>query len=466
MSEKKKRPNRANGEGTTSRKDNGKWECIIQSKYPDPDTMKPKRIKRIGNTEEEAIKRAKLAVKAWEKRNKGHTEDGAREGRSLTFGNYVFDYINIHVKKNGNAKGSTLLQYNRDYKAYIQKYAISNLQVHNLSKDVFQTYYDKLSKKYAEASIKGAVYLCGATCDWLVDRSLIEENYAKLAKVRVETVDAFDHNKPKHKEVFTLEDIRLILNAYYNNFDSEYVTVALFILETGMRTNEFQILTNDNIDYEKRVITVEKALSTKMSEDFEITEQTESIPTVKYKSYPKQTRQTMQPYFIPMSPFCVELAKKMQQKVKEKCKNNPDDYFYPVFRTGNYRSIASMEVGFKSLCDKLGIDRDVHYANENQKGNMKGLNLYALRHTKDTINNTFNTPNAIAAATEGHSLQTSLQNYTHPTKELVSKLKLPSPVEIAQREGVIEKNSNQIEIDEETEKALLRKLIAKYGTEV
>lgn len=44
-----------NGEGSTRRLDDGSWECIVQSKYLNPDTN-TKRIKRKGKTEKEAQK--------------------------------------------------------------------------------------------------------------------------------------------------------------------------------------------------------------------------------------------------------------------------------------------------------------------------------------------------------------------------------------------------------------------------
>ena len=52
---------RKNGEGSVRQLSNGKWECIIQSKYTNPDSnsLSPKRIKRTGNTELEAKKKSK-----------------------------------------------------------------------------------------------------------------------------------------------------------------------------------------------------------------------------------------------------------------------------------------------------------------------------------------------------------------------------------------------------------------------
>ena len=451
-----------NGKGSFRQLGPHKWECVIQSKYPNPDTYKPKRIKKRGATKEEAYDNARRALDVFEKAYVEKTE--YRTGKTMTFGNYVFDYINVYRMMENPIKESTRLQYNRDYKCYIQPYAISNKQVQSLSKRAFQDYYDRLTDKYAEKTIKGAVVLCGVTCDWLVERKILAENYAKQAEVRVEINDEFKHvSKKTYKEILSLDDIAKILEAYENRLDSEYVYVTLFILETGIRPNEFQALTNDNFDWENRMITVEKALSTRIKEGFEITENTKTIPTEKYLAYPKQNRQSVEPRYVPMSTFCVEISKKMMLKVQEKCQHNPNNYFYPVFRTGKPRSLSTMEVGFVALMNKLNIDRDVHPVREGAAHtNIVGINLKNLRKTRETLMQTFSSANPISAFmqeynayTQGHSLDTSKRYYTKPTKEILSKLPVPpSPVDIVE--------GREFGLTEEQERDLYERLKAKF----
>ena len=43
-----------NGEGNVRKLPSGKYECVVQSKYINPKTGKPKRIKRVGETEKAA----------------------------------------------------------------------------------------------------------------------------------------------------------------------------------------------------------------------------------------------------------------------------------------------------------------------------------------------------------------------------------------------------------------------------
>ena len=53
---------KGNGDGSTRQLADGSWECLVQSKYPNPKTGNPKRIKRKAATEKEAIEKAGMTV--------------------------------------------------------------------------------------------------------------------------------------------------------------------------------------------------------------------------------------------------------------------------------------------------------------------------------------------------------------------------------------------------------------------
>lgn len=59
---------KGNGDGSTRQLADGSWECLVQSKYPNPKTGNPKRIKRKAATEKEAIEKAKMALTASQRR--------------------------------------------------------------------------------------------------------------------------------------------------------------------------------------------------------------------------------------------------------------------------------------------------------------------------------------------------------------------------------------------------------------
>ena len=87
----------------------------------------------------------------------------------------------------------------------------------------------------------------------------------------------------------------------------------------------------------------------------------------------------------------------------------------------------SFGLQFKDLCDKLGIDRDVHVAKSN--GQKVGLSVHALRHTAITIANTAQNANVInTALMAGHTAIRTENIYTHQTLDSMKSIQKPSEV--------------------------------------
>ena len=198
-----------------------------------------------------------------------------------------------------------------------------------------------------------------------------------------------------------------VYNAYKANLKSDYICVVLFLCETGLRPQEFASLENSDIDKKNKIIHVSKSSGRKFIDD----ENQISI------TYTKRTK-TNEVRDVFLSPLALEMVEQMQLKTKMYCKNNEKDLLYPVFSNGNPRSNATMEVGFKKLCDMLDIDRDVHATRGGQK---QGLNLYCCRHTCETMMHVKGVPPIMVGAMLGHSPKTGLEYYTHISVEDVRK---------------------------------------------
>ena len=212
-----------NGEGSVRQLTDGTWECIIQSKYLNPKTNKPKRIKRKGKTEKEAIKKTKMALLAWEK----SFEDGRNTStdRKKTFGQYMEEFIDNEVKP--YVSGSTYKSYIYTMNATFYNYKISKLQLHLLNTVEFEIYFDAIIH---EKSAKNALYA----------KSKRERRDEYFRKSGIE----------ERKEFFTNEDIVKFYNSYKNNV-SEYSAAIVLMLETMMRGQELLPLSIDDIDFEK-----------------------------------------------------------------------------------------------------------------------------------------------------------------------------------------------------------------------
>ena len=92
-----------NGEGNVRKLPSGKYECVVQSKYINPKTGKPKRIKRVGETEKAAREKAKLDLVAWEKEIERGRD--TKINKAKTFGEYMSEYIETEVKSNITGSG-------------------------------------------------------------------------------------------------------------------------------------------------------------------------------------------------------------------------------------------------------------------------------------------------------------------------------------------------------------------------
>lgn len=404
-----------NREGSVRRLPDNSWECITQSKYLNPKTGNPKRFKRKGKTEKEARTLSKMARDAWEKEfEKGKD---TKVNRTKTFGEYMDEFIETEVKPSltGSGYHSYINNLNRNF----YPFPISKFQLHMLNAVEFEKYYDSILKLKSKKTCSLPIQMCKRCCKWLINKSLLEENYAAQARIRTEIADEYDHKREEElknrKKVFSYEDIQKFYDAYKNNM-GQYPVVVLFLLETGMRAGEFSSLRNSNIDLEKNRIDIVETNAIRYKNN----DKNNGVEF--YTKVPKNKEAR----FVMMSDLCRECVIYMQTQTKLYCKNNPDDLLYPTFRNGKRRSTSSMEVCFKELCNKLNIDRDVHLT---KTGQQKGLCLHSLRHTADTIANTAKGANIVnTALAMGHKAITVENIYTHATEDALKTITTPSQV--------------------------------------
>lgn len=402
-----------NGNGSMRQLEDGTFECVIQSKYINPKTGKPKRIKRRGETESETREKTQMALSAWEKEIERGRD--TKVNRAKTFGQYMEEYIDTEAKP--TLTGSGYHSYISNMKNNFYPFSISKLQLHMLSAVEFEHYFDSILELKSRKTCSLPLQLCRRCCKWLVDKSLLKENYAAQAKIKREISDEYDKKREddikNRKKVFSSEDIEKFYYAYKNNM-GQYPVVVLFLLETGLRAGEFSALRNDSIDLENNKIHIVETQSLRFKDN----DKTKGVEY--YVKVPKNKEAR----FIMMSDLCRECVIYMMEQTKLNCKNNPDNLLYPTFINGKRRSNSSMEVCFKELCDKLGIDRDVHLTKTGQK---KGLCLHSLRHTADTIANTAKGANVVnTALMMGHKAVSVENIYTHATEEGLSSVVTPS----------------------------------------
>lgn len=436
---------RENGEGSARKLDDGQWECVIQSKLINPKTLKPKRFKRKGKSEQEARKNAQMAMNAWEKELTYNDRD-VKISKTKTFGSYMEEYIDEVAIKTLTDSGYHT--YTRTMSNMFYPYPIANEQLHNLSRLDFDRYYNTLGKKYSPKSCSLPIQLCRRLCDHLVERSLLKENFAKQANLEREVKDEYDKQREddeeNRKKIFTQEDIEKFYEAYKQHW-GQYAVVTIFLLETGLRASEFASITNDCIDLEKRVIKINKSRAIRYKDNRDKGQGIEE-----YVKVPKN-KKTREIYLTNLAIDCV---KEMQEQTLLYCEDNKENLLYPTFRNGRRRTNATMEVGFKTLCNKLGIDRGVV---RGKNGINKGLCLHSLRHTMNSYANSAKNGNSLVTSLMlGHTREVNEKIYTHSNVDILKNIQTPSKLFL---EKDIEEPKNQ---DEEDEIKLLKYLLEKY----
>jgi integrase len=121
----------------------------------------------------------------------------------------------------------------------------------------------------------------------------------------------------------------------------------------------------------------------------------------------------------------------------------------------------AFEIQFKSLCNKLGVDRDVRSTTlPDGRVINKGLSVHALRHTAITLANTAPNSNVInTALMAGHTAIRTENIYTHTNVEALKQIKTASDLVLNLNEKNEEKESSD---DDELYKMYL-KLKNKFG---
>lgn len=441
---------RKNGEGSVYRLENGQYEAIIQSSIPNPKTLKPKRFKRRGMTEEEAVTNARYACADWEY-HMSHSKDATFDKRK-TFGQCMEEYLTDVIKTSG-ITASTFHSYCRTMQRMFFPYDIARLQIGMLNAQAFEDYYNDLLSHYAKKSCNLPRQLVIKLCDHLTKRKVLPMNFADIAQIGIkkEIIDEYsaeqDERDRTKKYIWSNEDICKFYNAYKNNTGGEIVLIILFLIETGIRAGEFVCITNRDIDYQNQTVRINKAQATRFKNI--------DIPSEGVEYYTKVTKNG-EPRTVFLTPLAMELVRVMHQQTRMKCKSNPEDLLYPQFRTGKKRTNSSMEVCLRDLCIKLNIDRDVRLTKTGQR---VGLSLHTCRHTYDSIANTAKNANPIATAISmGHRAINVENVYTHMTENARREIKTASSEVLG-----LDTSTNALSDDEE--RLLYELLKRKFGNQ-
>lgn len=172
--------------------------------------------------------------------------------------NNLYDEINnwMVMYKEKSVKPSTYDRMLTSLKL-MERYDISGIDVRNLRTSDIQDYVNKLvDDRYALSTIKKQYHLIGAFIEYANLTDLIAKPIHKGVRLPSESVV-----KKSKKEVFFYStDEQKALKEILFRADSPAYSVALMMLETGMRVGEALALCWSDVDWRRRAIRISKTV--------------------------------------------------------------------------------------------------------------------------------------------------------------------------------------------------------------
>ena len=172
--------------------------------------------------------------------------------------NNLYDEINnwMVMYKEKSVKPSTYDRMLTSLKL-MERYDISGIDVRNLRTSDIQDYVNKLvDDRYALSTIKKQYHLIGAFIEYANLTDLIAKPIHKGVRLPSESVV-----KKSKKEVFFYNtDEQKALKKILFRADSPAYSVALMMLETGMRVGEALALCWSDVDWRRRAIRISKTV--------------------------------------------------------------------------------------------------------------------------------------------------------------------------------------------------------------
>lgn len=408
----KKRKKRANGEGCIRKLPDGRWEARITDGY----TIEGKQHWQTFSNKKQSI------VVDWLNKYKENREKFNREKVvKYKVSEWLQIWYDSYVKN--NVRISTRISYEGIINNHIIP-NIGNIDLINLTKSHIEQMYrdlwangrkDNKEGHLSVKTIKNIHLVLHKALKEAVANEYLEKNPAEYA--HVPTMKSLNIPR-KEMEIYSKEE-QLKLEEVAK-LDDIYGTVVIFALYTGMRKGEILALQWKDIDFENRLITVNKQLN--RLKNYENYETQKTVLMVQHNT--KTNNSTRK---VPISNELFEVLKKHQYNQNKYKKMFGTKYINNnmVFcrEDGNYLDPETVLWKYKLLAKQAGI---------------KQCTFHALRHTFASRALESEIPSKVVSTILGHSsVQFTLDIYTH----ILNNLKLDEINKIDKYMNSIEKGA-------------------------
>lgn len=324
------------------------------------------------------------------------------KGDNITLDKWFDVWLNTHKKK--SIKESTLSRYDYCYKNYIQKRLGKKKLVDFKPILLEKLLQDMADKNYSTKTIRDISNMLSAVFKYAVHNRIISFN----------PCDGVELPKTKKKpiRVLSVDEQREVLKYAKGRVHENLIIVAL---GTGMRSGELLGLTEEDLDFKKREITINKTLV-----------YVRDVSTGKY-SYKYQTPKTESGRrIIPMQESVYNALKK--QRIQKREMQLASDQWEPengfenlVFVSKTGKMVSSFTFQSALNCIVKAINRDRKKKAEEGKTEyipMEHIYPHALRHTFATRCFEAGLKGKTVQKYLGHSsVAITLDIYTHVTDD-------------------------------------------------
>ena len=225
---------------------------------------------------------------------KGEISFGSPSIKEMTLADYLEMYIhNLHLKK---------IQTEKTYLSHVKRvklHSIASMKICDLTKPMCKEYASWLSKNYADTTVKTECNFIKQALRYAVEEDILPSN-------------PFDF---RIRKMLSGRVVRPAIALTDEEFDSlvgemrqskvyqYYVPHFIFLRETGLRISEFCVLTDDDVDFNSRMLRVNKQIVTQTGPDphFLDTPKTESSNT-----------------YIPLTPTALDAVRQIMEYTSDR----------------------------------------------------------------------------------------------------------------------------------------------------
>lgn len=305
------------------------------------------------------------------------------------------------ISKFGKIKDSSYDILERVFNNQIKNSVIGQKKIKDITIDDMQKFIDDISRNYSDSIVKKTIEILKPSIKKAVVEQKIRFNPMDFVVIpkKNNIINIEDEEKEQMYSEDEIEKITEVCMGYYgintrNTKRYRYAPAYILLLNTGLRVGELVALTWKDIDFTKRIIRVNKTVSTiKNRNRFESDNQKVNVITT--------TKTKKSNRVIPMNETACLVLKELMKRQQEM--GIKSDYVIST-KEGNPMLVRVLEQTFSRICQENYID-------------YKGI--HSLRHTFGSVLVKKGVDIKVISEILGHStVQFTYDRYIHIINEM------------------------------------------------